>query len=77
MGWFLGQESGQEPLPVVRLKNKFAAPENTLVGGFRDIMICVIFTGSGGLKIIGEIQIHDRKYFEIKQQVVVPVCIPV
>jgi hypothetical protein len=39
------------------VKNKFALGKEQLVGGYRDLTMCGILEGSGGLRIIGEIQV--------------------
>ena len=43
-------------LPVCRVKNKFGLREEELVGGYRDVLLSVVFVGGEGLGIIGEIQ---------------------
>ena len=53
--WFLSRTD--ESLRVVRVKNKFALAREELVGGFRDLMLSLLFTGLGGLRIIGEVQV--------------------
>ena len=30
------------------------------VGGYRDLMLCCLLEGPGGLKIIGEVQVKDK-----------------
>ncbi len=60
-------EAGEtEGLPVVRVKNKFAARCSSEYDGYRDLMVCVLFTGSHDLRIIGELQIHDRRLHNLK-----------
>jgi hypothetical protein len=44
-------------LPVVRLKNKFAMSASELNGGYRDLILSVLYEGQHGLRIIGEIQV--------------------
>ena len=44
-------------LSPIRVKNKFAMGQEVLVGGFRDVMVSVLFRGKAGLAIIGEIQV--------------------
>ena len=44
-------------LPVCRVKNKFAFRREDVLGGYRDVMLCVVYTGGDGLGIIGEIQV--------------------
>eukprot|EP00960_Hanusia_phi_P015859 467414-Hanusia_phi.AAC.2 len=64
--WFEDDKSTK--LPICRVKNKFAM--QTVPDGYRDLTLCVIFTGESGLKIIGEIQIHDKQIHDIKVQFV-------
>ncbi len=73
VGWFT-KHGGEAGLRVCRIKNKFSFRREELVGGYRDLMICVIFTGVSGLRIIGEIQVQDRKLHDLKQKV--PIIIP-
>ena len=63
--WF--EDERKTRLPICRVKNKFAM--QTVPDGYRDLTLCVIFTGECGLKIIGEIQIHDKQIHDIKMQV--------
>jgi len=52
---------------VARIKNKFGLAREDTVGGYRDLMISVIFTEPrSGLRIIGEVQIHDRVLYALK-----------
>ena len=45
-------------LPVVRVKNKFAFAKEELKGGYRDLMLSVLYEDPEvGLRIIGEIQV--------------------
>ena len=46
-------------LPVCRVKNKFAFQREDVVGGYRDVMLCVVYTACDGLGIIGEIQVDS------------------
>ena len=76
LGWFVGSESAGQHcggpgggFSVVRVKNKFAFPASELVGGYRDLMVCVLFEGSCGLRIIGEVQIQDRILHSLKLKV--------
>ena len=55
--WFLISAEETEGMQVVRIKNKFALLQEELVGGFRDLMLCLLFTGASGLRIIGEVQV--------------------
>ena len=68
--WFLegGAAAG---LPVCRVKNGFAAGDGDVVDGYRDLKVYVTFEGPMGLRIIGEIQIHDRALHELKLKVCV------
>jgi len=63
--WFIEAEP-HYALQVCRVKNKFGVPEEALIGGYRDLMLSVVFTGADGLRIIGEIQIQDRTLHELK-----------
>ena len=42
-------------LPVCRVKNKFAIQDSAEYDGYRDMMLCLLHTGPGGLRIIGEV----------------------
>jgi hypothetical protein len=66
--WFLGGQPADSgpPFLVCRVKNKFALSNSELVGGYRDLMLCCLLEGPGGLKIIGEVQIHDKVLYELK-----------
>ena len=35
---------------MCRVKNKFGVREEALVGGYRDLMLSVVFTGASGLR---------------------------
>jgi len=61
--WFdsLDASSG---ISVCRVKNKFMSSESE--DGYRDLTICVLFTTSCGMRIIGEIQVHDKKIHQLK-----------
>jgi len=48
-------------LPVCRVKNKFGFRREDVVGGYRDVMLCVVYTGGDGLGIIGEIQVGGKE----------------
>ena len=39
--WFLQAE--EDGLEVCRVKNKFGVPQEALVGGYRDLQLCVVF----------------------------------
>jgi hypothetical protein len=73
VGWFT-KHGGEEGLRVCRIKNKFSFRRDELVGGYRDLMICAVFTGVSGLRIIGEIQIQDRILYDLKQKVLIISC---
>ncbi len=68
LNWFFGRHFCHR-FSVVRVKNKFAFPTNKLIGGYRDLLVCVVFEGSCGLKIIAEIQIQDRILHNLKLKV--------
>ncbi len=38
-------------------------------GRYRDLMLSVLYTGDQGLKIVGEIQLHDARMFALKVKV--------
>eukprot|EP00291_Cryptomonas_curvata_P027473 CAMPEP_0172208936 /NCGR_PEP_ID=MMETSP1050-20130122/34795_1 /TAXON_ID=233186 /ORGANISM="Cryptomonas curvata, Strain CCAP979/52" /LENGTH=560 /DNA_ID=CAMNT_0012888675 /DNA_START=1 /DNA_END=1683 /DNA_ORIENTATION=- len=62
-GWFSNHED-ETSLIVCRVKNKFSA--NTHVtDGYRDFQMCVVFTDANGLRIIGEIQVHDKQLHDL------------
>jgi hypothetical protein len=64
--WFLMAQASTG-LTVCRVKNKFLVPEREVPDGYRDIALNIIFTEpQSGLKVIGEIQVHDRTLHEIK-----------
>lgn len=45
-------------------QNKFLLPESEVQDGYRDVALNVLFS-EGDLKIIGEIQLHDRQLHEL------------
>ncbi len=50
---------GTRALQVLRCKNKFAFEEEELKGGYRDLMLSVLYEDPVcGLRIIGEIQVR-------------------
>ncbi len=52
---------GTAALPVLRCKNKFAFVAEEIKGGYRDLMLSVLYEEPVcGLRIIGEIQAHAR-----------------
>jgi hypothetical protein len=75
LSWFLEAGSGhagtfQEGLVVCRVKNKFAIPAEELHGGYRDIMVLMVYTDSSSkLRIVGEVQIQDRILHDYKWKV--------
>jgi hypothetical protein len=42
----------------VRVKNKFNFRAEELVGGYRDLMVSVVYRAPSGLAIVGEIQVR-------------------
>jgi hypothetical protein len=59
--WFISgskiEARGAKELPVLRVKNKFAFAPDELKGGYRDLMLSVLYEdGDSSLRIIGEIQ---------------------
>ena len=68
LSWFAAPQAVAS-LPICRLKNKFSFPSERVPDGYRDLQICVLFTGSSGLSIIGEIQIHDAELYALKLKV--------
>ncbi len=73
LSWFAGCGDGQrvgDGLVVCRLKNKFALPAEELKGGYRDVMVFVVYTDpESGLRIIGEIQVQDKVLHDLKSKV--------
>jgi len=57
-----------ERLQVCRIKNGFALPRAEVSDGYRDVKLFLLFTGPGGLRIVGEVQVHDRDLFDLKQR---------
>ena len=68
LAWFTEHEK-ETGLKVCRIKNKFAFHENQVADGYRDLKLFVLFEGMSGLKIIGEIQIHDKVLHILKLKV--------
>jgi len=64
--WFL-QSQDQTGLTVCRIKNKFLLTEYEAEDGYRDVSLNVLFE-VGGLKIIGEIQVHDTQLNQLKSK---------
>ncbi len=75
LSWFVETGSGltdtcQQRLVVCRVKNKFAMAAEELHGGYRDIMVLMVYTEPGSkLRIIGEVQIQDKILYEYKLKV--------
>jgi hypothetical protein len=75
LSWFV--ESGREPtenfqkgLVVRRVKNKFSMAAEEVQGGYRDIMVLMVYTEPRSkLRIIGEVQIQDKILYEYKLKV--------
>jgi hypothetical protein len=71
--WFqnCGSEAHPGPcsLSICRIKNKFALARSEVIGGYRDLMCCFVFQDQAGLKIICEIQIHDKILHDLKSRV--------
>jgi hypothetical protein len=74
--WFqdssTGLHTGTQPTPLTlcRIKNKFSFAKEDIIGGYRDLTLGVVFEDKCGLKIIGEIQIHDKCLYDLKSKVV-------
>ena len=84
VSWFVGKDYNTEGsqgknwggpsetgLPVVRVKNKFGTGAE-IEDGYRDVSLSVVFAHEGGLAIVGEIQVHDARIFELKRRVSYP-----
>ena len=59
-------------LRVVRVKNKFSQADEDVREGFNglDISLNVVFEEpTSGLKIIGEIQLHDKQILQVKSRI--------
>lgn len=65
--WFV-ETQDHTGLIVCRIKNKFLLPDAEVEDGYRDVSLNVLFEAENGLKIIGEIQVHDRQLYELKSQ---------
>ena len=67
LSWFTELEAGSN-LPVCRIKNGFAAAVGSGEGreAYCDLKVFVIVTGNSGLRLIGEIQIHDVELYVLK-----------
>ena len=76
--WFVDSDAGAAAgLPVCRVKNKFARGA-AAADGYRDLSLSVVVTaaaadhgggGAGELRVIGEVQLHDRAMHALKLQV--------
>ena len=71
LSWFQNRDSeaSSPRLTLCRIKNKFSFDRSEVIGGYRDVMCCVIFEHTNGLKIICEIQIHDKVLHDLKSKV--------
>ena len=78
--WFVGGGGGVGAggggLPVVRVKNKFSG-EARVTDGYRDVSLAVLYTHGSGLAIVGEIQIHDARLFDLKSKASARILRPV
>ena len=68
MRWFTNYEV-DTGLRICRVKNGFASKGDS--DGYRDLKLCMLFSSRDGLRIIGEIQIHDSMLFDLKENKVV------
>lgn len=68
LDWFVGP-CAPAKLQVCRIKNKFSFSSEDLVGGYRDLMLLVVFEGTEGLRIVGEIQLQDAALHSLKLKV--------
>jgi len=66
VSWFRDTEDQAKPMPVVRCKNKFAFEDVSCYDGYRDLLLSVVYTGQKGLRVIGEIQFHDKELHKLK-----------
>ena len=66
--WF-DEDGAAAGLIVCRMKNKFALHAD-VSDGYRDLSLSVVFVDASGLKIIGEVQIHDASMHQLKLQVI-------
>ena len=65
--WFIAgpkiSSNGEKELPDLRVKNKFAFAPEELKGGYRDLMLSVLYEDrNSNLCIIGEIQVFHSCY---------------
>ena len=76
--WFLQAGACGGELQVCRVKNKFARGA-VVADGYRDLSLSVIVVAAGGIgglnadgamRVVGEVQIHDRAMHELKLQVI-------
>jgi hypothetical protein len=70
LGWFATESSR---LVLCRVKKKFART-SCIDDGYRDLSLSIVFSDSSGLRLIGEVQIHDREMHELKLQVGLQQC---
>lgn len=68
LNWFLDNNSAQFSVPVIKIKNKFGMEDANDYDGYRDLMVNVLYTGYRGLRVIAEIQLHDRKLHQLKDK---------
>jgi hypothetical protein len=68
LGWFaeLQEETG---LRICRIKNRFCSMYGDSADGYRDVKLYLAFTAACGLRIIGEVQIHDAELYDLKLKV--------
>ena len=57
LAWF-EERQAKTGLQLVRVKNKFGFRVEELVGGYRDVMLSVVYRSPSGLAIVGEIQVR-------------------
>jgi hypothetical protein len=55
------QPGAEGVLRICRVKNKFAMDEGEVVGGYRDLMVCLSYHAANGLAIIGEVQVRSAR----------------
>ena len=59
MEWLQQHGAGRE-LPIVRVKNKFAAQDSAENDGYRDLMLSALYIGDKGLRIFEEAGVCAR-----------------
>jgi hypothetical protein len=62
LSWLRQPEDG---VTICKIKNKYAAGA-VVPDGYRDLAVNVLFKGANGLKIIGEVQIHVKNFWFLK-----------